>query len=187
MGKYPPELLHKIFTLLNLKQRLICLTVCRSWWKVLDKRSLFYNVKIKEETDRFKRVMHMFEQSPASASQVEESSITTNIDSLFTKGTLLDTFPNARVIRVKKSELFDIINKVPIDGEVTDTLTSKSRVEYLSDFNSCDLISQLIYSNLGGRLQTLDLDFAFASSKSTIVSQLKDLPVLKKNFLFNFQ
>jgi hypothetical protein len=64
MDKLPPELLHKIFIQLDLQQRLVCLTVCRSWWRVLDQCCLFYSIVLRNEDDYFNRSMDMFERLP---------------------------------------------------------------------------------------------------------------------------
>jgi hypothetical protein len=61
MDKLPAELLHKIFIELKLEQRLKCLTICRSWWSVLDSYGFFYDIILRESNKgkRFNRFMDM--------------------------------------------------------------------------------------------------------------------------------
>jgi hypothetical protein len=190
MDKLPLELLHKIFIQLDLQQRLVCLLVCRSWWRVLDTYSLFYDVNLCGDSekvqilytanpgkenygDRFNRMIDMFEHLPARAAQVEELYVKPHPN----LRKLLNIFSNARVIKVEPD--WRLNDRRHLVGKNLDITHSKSKIEFLADCHSCDLTSQLLYSNLGGRLQTLCLDFN-TMSYPNLVSQLKDLPVLKK-------
>ncbi|KAI8880289.1 hypothetical protein K501DRAFT_275706 [Backusella circina FSU 941] len=178
MDKLPPELLHGIFAQLDLKQRLVCLLVCRSWWNVLDRYSLFCNVELKEEKDQFKKFMGKIKLLPDRAAQVEVLDIVLQTKTSLNRRELFNIFPNARVLRVKPQKV-TAHSIFTFYGRPIEITHSRSRVEILSDIHHCDLASQLLYSNLGSRLKVLDLDFYERSDAITVLSQLKNLPVLK--------
>ncbi|KAI8875964.1 hypothetical protein K501DRAFT_309364 [Backusella circina FSU 941] len=180
MSKLPLEILNKIFIQLNLQQRLICLLVCRSWWRVLDGGTLFYSVEVKDGENNFGHKMDMFEELPDRATQVEELHIVLQTDTLFNRRTLFNTFPNARVMKVE-TEWASIFSNFSHVTAPFDTITnSKSKVESLSDIGHCDLVLQMVYSNLGSRLKTLNLNLYSVTDTPAILSQLKNLPVLKE-------
>jgi hypothetical protein len=176
MEKLPTEVLHKIFIELELHQRLICLLVCRSWWRVLEKYSLFYTVEIKQCSKySFDKNLSKFVKSPALAAQVRELYIKPhpNINRL------LNIFPNTRIIKVECNAPRRISKSTPAKKPIVIT-HSKSKVNFLSDFGRCELTSQILHSNLGARLGTLWLSFYGISDTSVVLSRLKNLPVLKK-------
>jgi hypothetical protein len=181
MDKLPSEILNKIFIQLDLQQRLVCLRVCRSWWNVVDKCSLFYDIHLDEtqNKDRFDRFINKFEQSPERASQVQVLDMVVLLKTRFNKRKLLHIFPNTRVMRMKSSigAMFQSKSRftTPIDLS-----HAKPKVEVLFDANHCELASQILGSNLGGRLGVLYLDFHFIPGSHAIMSQLKELPVLKQ-------
>jgi hypothetical protein len=178
MDKLPPELLHKIFFHLNLQERLGCLTICRRWWSVLDKYSLFCRIELENEGDRFNRFMDMFKRLPERAAQIEEFSIELHKDTPFNRRELFEIFPNARKMEVDHcwGEVSSLHSHFTQD---IDQIHSNSKVEFLSDFYHCELVSQMVYSKLGSRLKTLCLKDMSIPDTPTILSQLKDLPVLK--------
>ncbi|KAI8879755.1 hypothetical protein K501DRAFT_302990 [Backusella circina FSU 941] len=179
MDKLPPEIFHRIFTQLDLKQRLVCTLVCRSWWNILDRYSLFCNVELKKGKDQFNRFIDMIERLPDRAAQVEELHVVIKSDTCFNKRRFLNIFPNARVLRVES----DWTTEYSESSEFTtpiDMNHSKSKVEFLSDFHHCELASQLLSSNLGGRLRTLNVDFCQVPNTLAVICQLKDLPVLNR-------
>jgi hypothetical protein len=125
-------------------------------------------------------MMKMFKRPPDLAAQVEDLDIELKSDSLFNSRRLLNIFPNARVMRVTHgSGLHSSKSKVHNNTEHIVTTHLTSRIESLSDIHPCNLMSQIIYSDLGGRLDDLYLNFKCVSRSSIIVSQLKGLPVLK--------
>jgi hypothetical protein len=71
MDTLTSEILHNIFIHLELKHRLVCTLVCRRWWHILDKVSLFYCIEIIQRNNTFKKCIHQFEQRPHRAAQVE--------------------------------------------------------------------------------------------------------------------
>jgi hypothetical protein len=179
MDKIPPELLHNIFIQLNLQQRLLCLNVCRSWWRVLDKHSLFYSVEMREDNLQFYRMMKLLQQFPDRAAQVVNLDVVIAADSFFNSRKLINIFPNARVIRVTPYAVLRLLEFVR-HNLLTETTHLKPTVESLSEYHHCDLLSQMLYSGLLGRLKVLDLNFHGVEDVPPILSQLKDLPVLKK-------
>jgi hypothetical protein len=179
MDNLPTEILHRIFIQLELKQRLVCTLVCRNWWQILDTYSLFCNVELKKGKEQFNRMINMFERSPERASQVEELHVVIKNDLDFNKRKLIHIFPNVRVMRVE-SDWTTASSNVSLFTTPIESRPLKSKVKFLSDFHHCELASQLLYSNLGGRLETLFLDFCQVPITRPVISQLKDLPVLKK-------
>jgi hypothetical protein len=175
MDSFPREILHKIFIQLDLQQQLECLLVCRCWWNALDKYSLFYSVQLKNP-DYFNKWITLFEQSPGYAARVEELEMVNMPDTGFDRRTLLNLFPNARVI--KMSPNWGLIDSDSSPTTPIELTHSKAKLEHLSDFIHCDLVAQLLYSNLGDRLETLFLNFHDVTSVR--LGQLKDLPVLKR-------
>jgi hypothetical protein len=177
MDKLPVELLHKIFIQLDLQQKLACLTVCRSWWRVLDKYRLFNSIVLQKSDDQLNRFMDMFKRLPERAAQVEELTISLHKDTRFNRRELLHLFPNARKMEVDHySGEWRLLDHFTQDMDLTH---SNSKVEFLSDVYHCELVSQMVYSRLGSRLKALCLKDMYLQDTSTILSQLKDLPVLK--------
>jgi hypothetical protein len=182
MDKLPSEILNKIFIQLDLQQRLKCLLVCRNWWSVLDKYSLFYDIHIDESENihQFDRFMEMFERLPDRAAQVEELDIGFLLETSFDKRSILNIFPNARVVKTNPSLPVSSLRddsqfKTPIDPK-----HSNSKIEFLSDHSNCELTCHISTSNLGGRLEVLYLNLYRVPDVHKIFSQLKGLSVLKK-------
>jgi hypothetical protein len=157
MDKLPPELLHRIFIQLDFEQRLACTLVCRSWWSVLDKYSLFYNLVLKKDKDHFSRFINMFKQSPDRAAQVEELDIELKDSYKFNRRKLLNIFPNTRVLNVEKYFDSDGFMFRHYKRHINNS-HSKAKLEHLSDFYQCELVCQIISSKLGVRLKTLCLN-----------------------------
>ncbi|KAI8886814.1 hypothetical protein K501DRAFT_308504 [Backusella circina FSU 941] len=65
MDILPNEIWNKIFIQLNLKQRLVCMLVCRSWCSLIDEYSLLYDIEI----------VDMINRSPHRAVQIEKKYI----------------------------------------------------------------------------------------------------------------
>ncbi|KAI8890341.1 hypothetical protein K501DRAFT_266253 [Backusella circina FSU 941] len=182
MDKLPPEIWHKIFICLDLDIRLECMIICRSWWRILDKYSLFHNVEIVYKREEFTKLMEMFMRSPHHAAQVEEMRLLSCLDTSFNKRTLLNMFPNLRVLKVewdlgwiRQSEESSYFSE-PIE-----IIRSKSKIKVLHDSVHCELASQILASNLCGRLEELELNFVNTSDIKTraVLDQLKDVPTLK--------
>jgi hypothetical protein len=123
--------------------------------------------------------MDMLKQLPNRAAQVEKLQLEIRSDTGFNRRELFNTFPNARMIKVKqqggswRSTLTRFKRKLDITH-------SKAKVEHVKDFGHCELASQMLHSNLGGQLGRLSLDFRSLSGKPVVISQLKNLPVLKR-------
>jgi hypothetical protein len=87
-------------------------------------------------------------------------------------------FPNARELIIESSCGARDPN-LHFTG-LLDTTHLKSKVEILQDSDYCELATQLIHSNLCGRLKMLNLDFGDAEDDSrTVVAQLKNIPILE--------
>jgi hypothetical protein len=128
--------------------------------------------------------MDMIKQLPHRAAQVEELNIDADfIEGTFNKRTLLNTFPNVRILEVEwgNGPLEEPHNFTYFKEPIKLT-HSTPKVKVLHDSIYCELASQLLASNLCGRLEELTLDFAEITgiSTSTVMGQLKNLPVLKK-------
>jgi hypothetical protein len=179
MEKLPPEILQNTFTLLSLNDRTVCLRVCRYWWSVLDKYCLFYNVVIYRNIDRFTKFMELMERSPRHAAQVEELYMNDSFPSRFNKRYLCEIFLNVRVLKVShisgtmRPRCFKSFNEPLV-------LThSNSKVQHIADIDCCELASQMLFSNLCGRLESIRLNFYnITYNVHTILAQLKGLPVL---------
>jgi hypothetical protein len=151
----------------------------------LDSCSLFYDIHIREEDeDEHVWVLEKLEELSDRAAQVEELIITFPPFNWFNTRALFNIFPNARVMRMYRNENPSRFKPCHF-AEPIEIIHSESKVELLSDINHCELMSQMIYSNLGGRLKELDLEFFDTRERSIVVSQLKDLPVLKKLHLYS--
>jgi hypothetical protein len=182
MNELPAEILHDIFFCLELKDRLECLRVCRRWWKALDSYNLFYSFIIRQE-EQFNRVMESFARLPDYAAQVEVLSIYGVSNYSLYKRNLLETFTNARAILVSKSQYSTALSSRHLKKR-NGVVHSKSKLEYLCDESYGTLATQMLSLSLGDRLETLELDFEYMESSLNILSQSKDLPVLKKLRLF---
>jgi hypothetical protein len=146
---------------------------------------LFYDIHIREgDEDEHVWVLEKFEELPDRAAQVEELIITFPPFNWFDTRALFNIFPNARVMRMYQNENPSRFKPCRF-VEPIENRHSESKVEFLSDINRCELVSQMIYSNLGDRLKELDLQFFNTRERSIVVSQLRDLPVLKKLHLYS--
>jgi hypothetical protein len=155
MDKLPPELLHRIFFVLDFQTKLVCLTICRRWWRVLDKYRLFYRVDIKTNNlDRLHGMMDMFKQLPECATKVVDLDIVLETYTLFNRRVLFNIF----IISTLPQQNAGFYRPKAYEGPI-DVLHSNARIECLNDFYHCELVSQLVYSNLGQRLKTLHLNF----------------------------
>ncbi|KAI8890296.1 hypothetical protein K501DRAFT_328656 [Backusella circina FSU 941] len=181
MEKVPPEILHVIFTHLDLDERLKCTIICRSWWQILNKYSLFYNVEIAYNEDEFIKFMDMIKRSPHRAVQVEELCLLNCLYSSFNKRTLLNIFPNVRVLKVEWDPDAAPAGDHSYFNKPIEITYSQSKVRVLYDSAYCELASQMITSNLYGRLEDLYLNFSSIVDVSTctLLDQLKNIPILK--------
>jgi hypothetical protein len=178
MDKLPSEILHSIFIQLDLQERLTCLTVCTRWRNVLDKGALFYSFTI-TNNNQFRRFMRGFERLPDYASQVEEISLHGLSRFDFNNRSMFDTFLSVRMISAQRS--FSELNQ-PF-RYISDLVYSKPKLEYLSDIGDCTLLFRIISLNLASQLNTLNLDFENFQHCQNVVSQLKDLPILKRLYI----
>ncbi|KAI8890356.1 hypothetical protein K501DRAFT_266267 [Backusella circina FSU 941] len=188
MSRLPPEILHKIFYQLAFRDRLECTLVCRSWWRILDKYSLFYNVEIIYEINEFSKFMEMFMRSPHRAAQVQKMRLLSCLNISFNKRTLLNTFPNVRVLKVEWSDgWIRQCEESSYFSEPIKMTRSTSKIKVLHDSVHCELALQMLKSNLCGRLEVLALNFSDVSHVSiqVILKKLKNLPVLKRLTLQN--
>jgi hypothetical protein len=123
--------------------------------------------------------MDKFVQLPDRAAQVEELNLTIKPECVFNRRTLFSLFPNAKTM-ILKTTVPTHTSKPSHSREPIDIPHSKSKLVHLSDFYQCDLVSQMLHSNLGDRLKSLYLDCRWALHTPVILSQLKSLAVLKK-------
>jgi hypothetical protein len=69
MDRIPTEILHEIFTKLALKNRKKYLFVCRSWYNILDQRSLLYYLDV--STEQYHKIINMVERLPYRVSNLK--------------------------------------------------------------------------------------------------------------------
>jgi hypothetical protein len=173
MNHLPVEILHKIFIHLELKQRITCTLVCSTWWGVLDTYSLLHSLSIKDV--QFPKFMEMIQQSPHRAEQVEKLRYFTCMGTGVSRRRLGYIFPSARVIEIVLHTIYSASDT--FYPTTVGIAHSNSKVESLSDVLECDLVLQMIASNLCSRLETLKLHDVYNSSY--VLLKLKNLPVLK--------
>jgi hypothetical protein len=65
----PLEVLHEIFTMIRLENRLECMFVCRAWYNFLDRCSLLYDLDI--NVANFDKAKNMLENFSHRRPQVE--------------------------------------------------------------------------------------------------------------------
>jgi hypothetical protein len=126
--------------------------------------------------------MDMIKRFPHRALQVEELRLLTCLPSSFNKRTLLNTFPNVRVLEVGWDQgPLEESHEFKYFRELIEITSPQPKIRVLRDTLFCELASQMLASNLGHRLGELQLDFEGIDgiSTRTIVDQLKNLPVLK--------
>jgi hypothetical protein len=183
MDHFPAELLHIIFTQLGQKQKTQCALVCRHWWRILDERSLVCQVDV-YNLDQFDKFMEMIKQCPHRAAQVEEMWIKNCLFENFNKRTLLNTFPNLRQLKIENDEFISSDESL-FFSEPIEMTHSKSKIKVLHDSIHCELASQMLVSNLCGKLEKLELSFSHfrGISTQTVVDQLNNAPVLKELIL----
>lgn len=168
MDKLPPEILHRVFIKLDLKERVICALFCRKWWNVLDRTCLYYNVTTNSIVIKFIKFMRMIKQFPHRATQVQELNVYNSILRGFNKRSLCIIFPNARVIHVDKPKIEP--DQLVHFTQQLDMTHLKSKVEELHDSDYCELAIQINNSNLCGRLHTLHLNSMPFSMNPVILS-----------------
>jgi hypothetical protein len=179
MDKLPPEILHTIFIKLDLQQRLKCLLVCRSWFSVLDRYCLFFDIKMDADKEQFSRARRMFKGFPERAAQVEQVHVYIKDDTLFNRKELFKFFPNAREMKASPDWGSGHAERSRFTRNINLT-HSKSRLQVLHDCGHCELVYQMLYSNLGAQLHTLFLDCTGEFGGKVIFSKFENLPVLKK-------
>jgi hypothetical protein len=81
MDSLSVEIWHRVFLKLDLKERITCTLVCRKWWDMLDKYSLFNNVELLEGRNAFVKFMEMMARYPHRGAQVEVLRIRHSFDS----------------------------------------------------------------------------------------------------------
>jgi hypothetical protein len=92
---------------------------------------------------------------------------------------MFDTFPSVCNISAQGS------SSVPKQAfrYINDLVYPKPKLEHLSDIGDCTLLFRIISLNLASQLNTLNLNFKDDQSCQNVVSQLKDLPVLKRLYI----
>jgi hypothetical protein len=189
MSKFPLEIWHRIFIQLDLHERIKCTLVCQSWWQILDKYSLLCNVELIHNQDQFIDFMDMIERFPHRANQVLELKLDSCLGPSFNKRTLLNIFPNVRVLEVEWNlHMPDNSGDYKYFRKPIEMINSTPKIKVLHDSIFCELASQMLVSNLDGRLEELQLDFQGLNGIyiRAVQDQLKDLPVLKTIVLQNF-
>lgn len=122
----------------------------------------------------------MIDQFPHRAMQVEELYLFDTIPTSFNKRTLLNIFPNLRVLEVEYDYEKESYNSQPIQIK-----QSTSKLKILHDSTHCEITSQLLTSNLADNLEQLHLYFESIRSISTrnLLDQLSNLLVLSELIL----
>jgi hypothetical protein len=176
MDHVPVEVLHEIFIRLDLKNRLQCMTVCRYWYDILDRRSLLHTVDISRS--RFLGFKDMVERHSYRGAQVTSLRLEIDSEHGFDKRKLYNMFPNLQELYLKNG-----------GGTATEEYMNKpfhfncsvTKLETIGDFGECELTCQLAFSNLCNGLKSLVLNFCGTSYSmtSSVISQLKNMPVLE--------
>ncbi|KAI8885797.1 hypothetical protein K501DRAFT_270385 [Backusella circina FSU 941] len=184
MDKLPIEVLHRIFCLLSLSQRIKCTLVCRLWWRTLDTRSLLYDINIDSEF-RYSLFKDMIERLPYRSTQVEDITLKYCLDYDYDKRKICNMFPNARKIC--------LINEIGVgvrdfSNKRFHCINSKPRLEELTEYGACELTSFMISMNLSANIRKLELELGETVRKrdNNIIHQLKNMPFLEKLKLQNF-
>jgi hypothetical protein len=152
------------------------MSVCRSWWKYLDKYTLLSHIEIKDNPAQFTAFMDMIKRLPQRKLQIDTLELSDCITQKFNKRKLFNIFSTVRVLRVLNDRDTDskrVLQRKPLK-------TLPSQVEFLTDSYYCELASQMLVSNKCHRLDTLQLDLFGLESVNTIFHELKYAPVLQQ-------
>jgi hypothetical protein len=182
MNCVPVEVLSQIFTKLDFKDKLECMLVCRSWYNTLDQYTLLCRFSVKSYR-KFKDMLTLF---PHRATQVEYLTVYHYFKPYLDKGELFNMFPNLREISFNTDSRL----RVPpfYTAKPFQFLHAICKLEKIKDFGY-ELVSQLAMSNLCINLKSIDLNFRKSRkfrefedfiTANNVVSQLKNMPVLKE-------
>jgi hypothetical protein len=179
MNRVPVEVLREIFTKLDSKDKLECMLVCRFWYDTLDQFTLLCRFSLKNH--RFPKFKDMLTLFPHRATQVEYLTVNHRLKPYLDKGELCNMFPNLREISFN----IDSRRRAPQihTAKPFQFLHAICKLEKIKDFGGCELAPQLAMSNLCINLKSLELDFRdfiTAGTANNVVSQLKNMPVLKE-------
>jgi hypothetical protein len=96
MDHIPAELLHKIFTKLDLEDKLECMLVCRPWYDTLDRSTLLCSLSV--ENKQFLKFKDMLTRFPHRATQVEYLTLNKRLHHGLSKEEVCNMFPNLREV-----------------------------------------------------------------------------------------
>jgi hypothetical protein len=176
MDSIPTELSHEIFIKLALKDKIQCLSVCHSWYNMLDKHGLLYKLDITSR--QYHKLKDMIERLPHRGAQAEYLTFRFTVKLHVDKRKLCNIFPNLREIIFKGSSSQRFQNHMSRPFQF---VNSTSKLEKIVDYGECELTRQLAMSNLCNKLKTLELDVRYLvdSVISGAITQLKNMPVLE--------
>jgi hypothetical protein len=177
MDHIPAEILHLVFSRLDLKDRLECMLAYQLWCDTLDHRSLLQDVYLTGY--QYPYFKDMIERLPYRGNQVEKLVMKIGSGYNFDKRKLCNTFPNLREFELTETHCSSAITNYM--NKKFHLLHATSKLERITEFGECELTCQLAISNACRHLYTLDLDFrgVGVSTSSIAVPQLKNMPVLR--------
>jgi hypothetical protein len=178
MESLPLEIWYNIFSPFSLKEKMECMSVCRSWWKYFDKYTLLSHIEIKDNCEQFTAFMDMIKRLPHRKLQIDTLELDNCLPQKLNKRRLFNIFSTVRVLRVLNDK--DTSYKRTLQRKPLKTLPSHSQVEFLTDSYYCELASQVLVSNRCDRLDTLQLDLFGLESVNSIFHELRFAPVLQQ-------
>jgi hypothetical protein len=103
--------------------------------------------------------MKLMERSPRHAAQVEDLDINDSFPSRFNKRYICEIFINVRVLKVSHKSGTKEPRYIKSFNEPLLLTHSNSKVQHIADIEGCELASQMLSSNLCGRLKSIKLNF----------------------------
>ncbi|KAI8875443.1 hypothetical protein K501DRAFT_280362 [Backusella circina FSU 941] len=165
MDQLPSDILNLIFTQLPFKQKKECMLVCQIWKDIIENRCLFHTLEISDE-ERFNEFMDLMKQTPSFRKQVVDLAVLTywRVQDI---NNFIEYFPNLTNFSfTRRSE--DQVHYVDSDA------TSKSRMRFIRDGDSCILLHAFVKAGLCSRLDEICL----VSFEPEVLPILKDMPYL---------
>jgi hypothetical protein len=181
MESLPLELWYKIFTQIPLREKMECMSVCRSWWKYFEDSTLLSHVEIKDNPEQFTAFMNMLKRMPHRKLQIIRLELNNCIPEKYNKRKLFNIFSTVRVLKVLNDR--DTGSKRVLQRRTLKTMPSHSQIESLTDSFHCELALQMLVSNKCNLLGQLQLDFFGVESANRIFHELKHAPVLQQLLL----
>lgn len=158
---------------LHLPKRTIeCLSVCRSWYHMLDKRGLLYELDL--WCEQYYRLRESLERFPHRSAQTEYLIFNLPGDHFFDRRELCNVFPNLWELRLKAPDGEQLR---PYPSRPFNFTNSTSKLETIEDYDDCEFVLQLSSLNMCNNLKTLELDLSDSNNFS--IAQLNSMPVLE--------